>query len=131
MMLSKKRITTALIRLRICAVLSGPLLFTNLRRQVFLRRGPITIPYTQAPETMVNIYPVSMFCSENIVWFYACYMYSSVAHSGSVGRASDWESKGCWFESHRRGCNCVLSLNKTLYCMLCTSSTEADRSRHD
>ena len=40
MLLSKKRITKALIRLRGCAGWSAPLLFANHRRQVFSRRGP-------------------------------------------------------------------------------------------
>ena len=40
MVLSKKRITKALIRLRGYQGWSAPLLFANLRRQVFLRRGP-------------------------------------------------------------------------------------------
>ena len=43
MMLSNKRITKALIRLRGCAGWSAPLLFANLRRQVFSRRGPIIL----------------------------------------------------------------------------------------
>ena len=37
MVISKKRITKALIRLRKCAGLSAPLLFRDLRRQVFSR----------------------------------------------------------------------------------------------
>ena len=40
MILSIKRITKALIRLRGCAGWSAPVLFANHRRQVFLRRGP-------------------------------------------------------------------------------------------
>ena len=40
MVLSKKRITKALIRLRACEGWSAPVLFANLRRQVFSRRGP-------------------------------------------------------------------------------------------
>ena len=40
MILSKKRITKALIRLRECAGWSAPVLFANPRRQVFSRRGP-------------------------------------------------------------------------------------------
>ena len=40
MTLSNKRKTKALIRLRWCAGWSAPLLFANLRRQVFSRRGP-------------------------------------------------------------------------------------------
>ena len=40
MLLSKKRITKALIRLRRCAGWSAPVLFANPRRQVFSRRGP-------------------------------------------------------------------------------------------
>ena len=40
MVLSKTRITKALIRLRGCAGWSAPLLIANPRRQVFSRRGP-------------------------------------------------------------------------------------------
>ena len=40
MILSKKRITKALIRLRGCAGWSVPVLFTNPQRQVFSRQGP-------------------------------------------------------------------------------------------
>ena len=40
MVLSKKRITKALIRLRRCTGWSAPVLFTNPGRQVFSRRGP-------------------------------------------------------------------------------------------
>ena len=40
MILSKKRITKALIRLRGCAGWSAPVLFANPLRQVFSRRGP-------------------------------------------------------------------------------------------
>ena len=43
MILSKKRITKALIRLRVCAGWSALLLFVNHRRQVFSRRGPIVL----------------------------------------------------------------------------------------
>ena len=43
MILSKKRITKALIRLRECAGWSAPVLFANHRRQVFSRRGPIIL----------------------------------------------------------------------------------------
>ena len=39
-LLSKQRITKALIRLRGCSGWSAPLLFPNPRRQVFLCRGP-------------------------------------------------------------------------------------------
>ena len=38
--ISKKQITKALISLRGCASWSAPVLFANLRRQVFLRCGP-------------------------------------------------------------------------------------------
>ena len=41
MVLSKKGITKALIRLCGCAGWSAPLLFPNIERQVFLHRGPI------------------------------------------------------------------------------------------
>ena len=40
MILSRKRITKALISLSGCAGWSAPVLFTNLRRQVFSRRSP-------------------------------------------------------------------------------------------
>ena len=40
MILSKKRITKALIRLGRCAGWSAPLLFANPRKQFFSRRGP-------------------------------------------------------------------------------------------
>ena len=40
MVLSKKRITKALIRLRGCAGWSAPVLFANTRKQVFSCRGP-------------------------------------------------------------------------------------------
>ena len=40
MILFIKRITKVLIRLRGCTGWSAPLLFSNPRRQVFLRRGP-------------------------------------------------------------------------------------------
>ena len=40
MILSKKRITKALIRLHGCTGWSAPLLFANPRRQVFSRQGP-------------------------------------------------------------------------------------------
>ena len=43
MVLSKKRITKALIRLRGCAGCSALVLFANSRRQVFSRRGPLHI----------------------------------------------------------------------------------------
>ena len=39
---SYKRITNSLSSLRVCAGWSAPLLFANLRRQVFWRRGIIT-----------------------------------------------------------------------------------------
>ena len=40
MLLVNKPITKALVRLHGCAVLSAPLLFANLRRQVSSRQGP-------------------------------------------------------------------------------------------
>ena len=43
MILSKKRITKALIRLRGCAGWSAPVLFAKPRRQVFSRRGPYDV----------------------------------------------------------------------------------------
>ena len=60
MVLSKQWITKALIRLRGCAVWSAPLLFANLRRQVFSRRGPkFYVLYL----LLWNIYVISvLFC---------------------------------------------------------------------
>ena len=43
MILSKKRITYALIRLRGCAGWSAPVLFANPQRQVFSRPGPYLV----------------------------------------------------------------------------------------
>ena len=43
MILSTKRITKVLIRLRGCAGWSAPVLFANPRRQVFLRSGPYVL----------------------------------------------------------------------------------------
>ena len=43
MILSKKRKTKALIRLRGCAGWSAPVFFANHRRQVFSRRGPYVL----------------------------------------------------------------------------------------
>ena len=40
MVLSKMRLTKGLIKLRRCAGWSAPVLFANLRRQVFSRQGP-------------------------------------------------------------------------------------------
>ena len=47
MILSKKRITKVLIRLRGCAGWSAPLLLANPRRQVFLCHGPDSLYYKQ------------------------------------------------------------------------------------
>ena len=43
MILSKKGRTKALIRLCVCAGWSAPVLFANLRRQVFSRRGSYNV----------------------------------------------------------------------------------------
>ena len=43
MILSIKRITKALIRLRVCTGWSAPLLFANTRRQGFSRQGPYVL----------------------------------------------------------------------------------------
>ena len=58
MVLSKKRITKALIRLRGRAGWSAPVLFANPRRQVFLRRGPFNytsvVRNSQVPHQVVT-----------------------------------------------------------------------------
>ena len=64
MVLSKKRITKALIRLRWCAGWSAPVLFANPRRQVFSRRGPYMVKRwgserfpRYSPSVLLNVYP--------------------------------------------------------------------------
>ena len=52
-------------------------------------------------------------------------------HSGSVGRALDWGSNGCWFKSHPWQSHCLVFFSKTLYLPFCTYSTQEDQSRHD
>ena len=47
MILSKKRITKALIRLRGCAGWSAPVLFANSRRQVISRQGQYNVRYSR------------------------------------------------------------------------------------
>ena len=61
MVLFKKRITKALIRLRGCAGWSAPVLFTNLRRQVFSCQGPFvnTCIYTAQEKLSMNLYIVA------------------------------------------------------------------------
>ena len=49
MILFKKQITKALIRLRGCAGWSAPVLFANHRRQIFLRRGPYSLGTLSTP----------------------------------------------------------------------------------
>ena len=39
-------------------------------------------------------------------------------HSGSVGRALDWNSKYCQFETHHCSSHCVVSLSKTFSCLV-------------
>ena len=56
MILYKKRITKALIRLRECAGWFAPLLFANLRRQVFSRRGPYDNVMVISKPTDKNFY---------------------------------------------------------------------------
>ena len=56
-----------------------------------------------------------------------------VERSGSVGRALDCGTKGCWFETQRQQSQSVVSLSKTLYLLLSTGSTQEDMklSQHD
>ena len=88
------------------------------------------IPYTQAPENMVNIYPANSFSPENIVWCLRL-LHTFKCDVQWLSRASDWESKGCLFEPHRGRCHCVLSLNKTLYPLLSACPTQEDPSRYE
>ena len=54
------------------------------------------------------------------------YKRSLAEHSGSLGRALNWGSKGFSFKSHRRWSHCVVSLSETLYPLLSTGSTQED-----
>ena len=57
-----------------------------------------------------------------------------VERIGSVGRASDCGSKGCWFKPHHQRSRCVVALSKTLYALLRTGSTQEGPSipsQHD
>ena len=60
MILSNKPITNALIRLRRCAGWPAPLLFANLRRQVFSRGDPYE------PVSSIRYRLVCVFCSAKI-----------------------------------------------------------------
>ena len=51
--------------------------------------------------------------------------------SGSVGGVLDCGSKGCWFEPRPQKSHCAVSLNKILYLLLSTDSTQEDLPRHD
>ena len=51
--------------------------------------------------------------------------------SVTVGRAFDWESKSCKFESHPQQSHCVVFFSKTLYPLLNTGSTQEYMSLHD
>ena len=42
------------------------------------------------------------------------YDCQSVQCTSSVGRALDWGSEGCYFQTHRRLSYCVVSLSKVL-----------------
>ena len=64
MILSNKRMTKALIRLRGCAGWSVPLLFANHRRQVFLRRGPYSICVLYALHRV--------FCTVHVIFVVFC-----------------------------------------------------------
>ena len=57
MILSKKGITKALIRLRRCAGWSAPVLFTSPRRQVFSRWGPYVKLYDSSQENLTSEFP--------------------------------------------------------------------------
>ena len=54
MILSNKRMKKALIRLRGCAGWSTLLLFANLRRQVFSRRGPFNMIFLLSKHIKAN-----------------------------------------------------------------------------
>ena len=51
--------------------------------------------------------------------------------NGSIGRAINWGSKGCLFETHRRQNHCVVSFSKTLYLLLSTGLTQEERKLCD
>ena len=56
------------------------------------------------------------------------YKRSLTEHSGSLDRALDWGSEGCWFESHRLWGHYVVSWSETLYPLLSTGITQEDPS---
>ena len=73
MILSNKRITKALIRLRECAGWSASVLFANPRRQVFLRRGPFAVLAlsclkVQRKAKIRNRYNQAPLLTRNTIW---------------------------------------------------------------
>ena len=60
MILPNKRITKALIRLRVCAGWSAPVLFANLQRQVFSRRGPYILKAIKNATGTSVIFPINI-----------------------------------------------------------------------
>ena len=78
MVLSKTRITKALIRLRGCAGWSAPVLFANPRKQVFSRRGPYGISLLQETSFSSDVLPlvdfVSIFIDTSKITFHLIYL---------------------------------------------------------
>ena len=69
MILSKKRITKALIRLRGCAGWSVPGLSANLRRQVFSRRGPFLITiFKQVNDQLSDLHKYPFYHDEDHIF---------------------------------------------------------------
>ena len=64
MILSKKRMTKALISLHGCAGWSAPLLFAKNRRQVFSRQGPNTLIHVHSTEVLSSHFSISFFLTK-------------------------------------------------------------------
>ena len=67
MILSKTRITKALISLRGCAGWYAPLLFVNQRRQGFSRRGPYTVKHLKSVHSEEVIELESNTCMKQVL----------------------------------------------------------------
>ena len=65
MILSIKQIIKVLIRLRGCTGWTAPLLFENLRRQVFSCRGPIVAVEFHLPISLQIVF--ELFMTDNVL----------------------------------------------------------------
>ena len=88
MILSKKRITKPLIRLRGCAGWSVPVLLANPRRQVFSRRGPVE--GTPSTVNVLKFRKLFSFISKNKMYGYQCW------NSWKSKQGRPWSSSLIW-----------------------------------